>query len=124
MAEDIEEEVITTDFGSYGPGDEDVGPLLGGGDGRAIGATRNPEGPKVDLSALNDTFTTLDRSVAAAIGKNNDFSILWGASEPPTTTKSSSSAETDSLEGTRMIPSATPSTWLTTVPFHWMRLSR
>lgn len=106
MAEDIEEEVITNDFCSYGPDDEDVGSLVGGG-GRAIGATRNPEGPKVDLSALNDTFTTLDRSVAAAGGKNNDFSILWGASEPPTTTKSSNSAESESLEGTRMIPSAT-----------------
>ena len=105
MAEDIEEEVITNDFCSYGPDDEDVGSLVGGG-GRAIGATRNPEGPKVDLSALNDTFTTLDRSVAAAGGKNNDFSILWGASEPPTTTKSSSSGESDSLEGTRMISSA------------------
>ena len=107
MADDIEEEVVTTDFCSYGPDDEVVGSLLGGGSGRAIGATRNPEGPKVDLSALNDTFTTLDRSVAAAGGKNNDFSILWGASQPPTTTKSSSSGESDSLEGTRMIPSAT-----------------
>ena len=75
MADDIEEEVVTTDFCSYGPDDEVVGSLLGGGSGRAIGATRNPEGPKVDLSALNDTFTTLDRSVAAAGGKNNDFSI-------------------------------------------------
>ena len=106
MAEDLEEEVITNDFCSYGPDDEDVGSPVGGY-GRAIGASRNPEGPKGDLLALNDTFTTLNRSVAAAGGKNNDFSILWGASEPPTTTKSSSSGESDSLEGTRMIPSAT-----------------
>jgi len=106
MVEDIEEDVVTHDFNSAdkhitqyedeaGPDDEDVGSLMD------IGATRNDDGPAINLSALNDTVQT----------SKNEFSILWGSGKKEDKNESANNLTTvsssDSLNGTKMITSAT-----------------